>query len=83
MVIPERYLVRMFNIPDTMTKRELDEQFISRDLKYSKIFFASQNGTTSAGFAFIEFDSREDMNIFKIHFNNVGEDILYNNGTLL
>lgn len=83
MVIPERYLVRMFNIPDTLTKQELDDQFVSQNLKYKKVFFASQNGFTSAGFAFIEFDSREDMNLFKIHFYNVGEDILYNDGKIL
>lgn len=83
MVVPERYLVRMFNIPDNMTKKELEDQFVSRDLSYKCIFFSSHDGQTSAGFAFIEFYSREEMNLFKIHFYNVGEDILYNNGTLM
>jgi hypothetical protein len=80
MIIPERYVVRMFNIPDDITKVEFEENLHNRDLKYNKVYFASTNGQSSAGFAFIDFDTREQMNEFKSVFHNVGDDIIYNNG---
>jgi hypothetical protein len=83
MIIPQRYIVRMFNIPDNMTQIEIEENFTDRNLTYKKIFFASTNGQYSAGFAFIEFDSREQLNLFKSCFINVNDDIIYNNGKQL
>jgi hypothetical protein len=80
MIIPERYVVRMFNIPDNLKQVEFEENIYNRELKYKKIYFASNNGQTSAGFAFIEFDSREQMNLFNSYFTNVNDDIIYNNG---
>lgn len=80
MIIPERFVIRMFNIPDDITKTEFEKNLSNRDLKYRKVFFASHNGQSSAGFAFIEFDTREQMNLFKSYFNRIEDDIIYNNG---
>lgn len=80
MIIPERFVVRMFNIPDDMTKTEFEKNLCNRELEYRKVFFASHNGQLSAGFAFIEFDTREQMNLFKSYFNRIEDDIIYNNG---
>lgn len=80
MIIPERYVVRMLNIPNNITKAEFEQDLCNHNLKSKKIYFASINGRTSAGFAFIEFDDREQMNLFKSCFNNLNDDILYNNG---
>lgn len=82
MIIPERYIVRMFNIPDTMTQCTFENQLTQNNMKYKKIHFASQDGKTSAGFAFIEFNSRNEMELFKMHFDNINEDILYSNGKM-
>lgn len=81
MIIPERYVVRMLNVPDDMTQVQFEMNLSSRKLNYKKVHFASSNGKTSAGFAFIEFDTREQMNLFKIYFTTVNEDIIYNNRT--
>lgn len=80
MIIPRRYVVRMFNIPDNITKGQFEDYLFNHRLKYRKMFFASSNGHLSAGFAFIEFDDREQMNIFKSYFHNVNDDISYNYG---
>lgn len=82
MIIPERYVVRMLNIPDTLTQGEFESRFTLENMKYNKVYFASKNGKTSAGFAFIEFNSRDEMELFKIHFDNINEDILYSNGEM-
>lgn len=80
MIIPERYIVRMLNIPDNLTQVKYEENLNNRNLTYKKIYFASRNGELSVGFAFIEFDTRDQMDMFKTYFKNIGDDILYNNG---
>lgn len=80
MIVQDRYVVRVFNIPDTMTKVQFEDDLCNRNLVYQKVYFASNNGQTSAGFAFIEFETREQMNLFKNCFTNVNEDIIYNYG---
>jgi hypothetical protein len=82
MIIPDRYVVRMLNIPDTMTQEIFESQMTQRSMKYDKVYFASHDGKTSAGFAFIEFNSRNEMELFKMHFDNINEDILYSNGEM-
>lgn len=77
MIVPERYVVRMLNIPDNLTQVEFENNLCERELKYNKIFFASANGRTSAGFAFFEFDTREQMELFKANFTNINDDIIY------
>lgn len=77
MIIPDRYVVRMLNIPDYLTQVEFEQNLYNRRLKCSKVYFASANGQTSAGFAFIEFDTREQMELFKSSFTNVNDDIIY------
>jgi hypothetical protein len=82
MIIPERYVVRMLNIPETMTQSKFESRLAQQNVMYDKVYFASQDGKTSAGFAFIEFNSRDKMELFKIHFDNINEDILYSNGEM-
>lgn len=82
MIIPERYVVRMLNIPDKMTQPIFESQLSQYNLKFNKVYFASHDGTTSAGFAFIEFNSRDQMGVFKMHFDNINEDIIYSDGKM-
>lgn len=82
MIIPKRYVVRMLNIPEGLTRNQLENQFIQQKFVYKHLFFASNNGQSSAGFAFIEFETIEDMNTFVQYFEKYNEDILYNNGTM-
>ena len=82
MLIPERYVVRMLNIPETMTRSTLESQLSQHNIPYVKLHFASQDGVTSAGFVFIEFKTRQDMALFKMQYHNINEDILYNNGKM-
>jgi late competence protein required for DNA uptake (superfamily II DNA/RNA helicase) len=82
MVIPKRYVVRMLNIPNTLTQRIFENELTQHKMKYNKLYFASHDGKTSAGFAFIEFNSMNEMEVFKMHFDNINEDILYSNGKM-
>lgn len=77
MIIPNRYVVRMLNIPDNLTQVELEQNLRNRELKCSRIYFASTNGQTSAGFAFIEFNTREQMELFKSNFITINDDTIY------
>ncbi len=79
MIIPERFVLRMLGIPDNLTQIEFEQNLHNHDIKWKKIYFSSSNGQTSAGFAFIEFDTREQMNAFKSNFTNVNDDIIYRN----
>lgn len=72
-----RYIVRMFNIPENLTKKDLEDKLINERINFRNIYFASHNGNLSAGFAFIEFDRIEDMEDLRNVFKNVQEDVLY------
>lgn len=73
----QRYVVRVIAIPSWFTKSDYEEDLHSKDFKPINIFFATQNGCTSAGYAFVEFSSQAELENFKIKNVFHNNDIVY------
>ena len=65
-------MIRVYNIPKTYTENMLKEEWV--DFKYKKIFFASNDNIYSAGWLFLEFNSKTEQEYFTQYFRCFDEN---------
>ena len=61
----QRYVVRVLGIPEALTKQSFEQDLLKQQVTYKSVWFATHsNGFQCAGFAFVEFPSKESMSSF-------------------
>jgi hypothetical protein len=76
-LMSKRHVARLLGIPTNITQPVLEQKFIDDGLSFKKLFFASQDSVHSAGYAFVEFESEDDMEKFNTIYilNSYGDSI--------
>lgn len=75
-----RYVVRVLGIPTSLTKSAFESELTKNQVQYEKVFFAAKsNEGWSAGFAFVEFSTEDDMHVFMERYplTEDGKDVLW------
>lgn len=74
----DRFILRMFNIPDYKTKEELELEF--RVKGNYKVFVLGVKGSRlNSSYGLIEFNSEEELNKFALHFHKLRKDVVIYN----
>ena len=73
-----RHMIRLLGIPATYTKQQLEQDLKENNIEHDKNFFATTDGVCSTGFAFVEFFTQEQKEMFgKIYGLNQHRDAMY------
>ena len=74
--VRNKYVLRMYNIPLTKTDNDLNQEFLKYTFPFIKVTLAKKTNMESAGYAFIEFESQQDLDSFSQHFNKLRNDLV-------
>lgn len=64
----QRYVVRVLGIPESYTKDTFEQELLKHQVAFKSVWFATEGAGVCAGFAFIEFESRENMDLFVVRY---------------
>jgi len=74
--IRKPFVLRMYNIPVSKTDEELNTEFLKYTVPFVKVTLARKTNMDSAGYAFIEFESQQDLDNFAKNFNKLRSDLV-------
>jgi hypothetical protein len=73
-----RFILRIFNIPNYKTKEDLELEFkIKGD--YKVFVLGARGDRLNSSYGLIEFNSEEELNKFALHFHKLRKDVVIYN----
>ncbi len=71
----ERFILRIFNIPDYKTKEDLDLEFKVKG-DYKVFVLGARGDKLNSSYGLIEFNSQEDLDKFALQFHKLRKDVV-------
>jgi hypothetical protein len=71
----ERFILRIFNIPNYKTKEELELEFNIKG-EYKTFVLGGRGERLNSTYGLIEFNSQEELDKFAIQFHKLRKDVI-------
>jgi acetyl-CoA acetyltransferase len=71
----ERYILRIFNIPDYKTKQDLELEFKLKG-DYKVFVLGARGEKLNSSYGLIEFNSQDELDKFALKFHKLRKDVV-------
>ena len=71
----DRFILRIFNIPDYKKKDDLESEFKLKG-DYKVFVMGARGDRLNSSYGLIEFNSEEELNKFALHFHKLRKDVV-------